>query len=762
MPRATTTKLYSTFIKGLITEADPLTYPDNASIDEDNCIIYRTGKRSRRLGVNFEASYALSDFSINPTSLANNALTEYLWESVANESTVNFLVQQIGSIIYFYDASSNPISTNRKSFTVDLSAHSVSGVSNPEQSEVVMVNGKGYLFVVGEKIEPFYVTYTLATDSITTTRIYIQIRDFKGVDDGLANSEEPVTLTNLHNYNLRNQGWISPSSSDGTPVTVITYDDFGAYTSFEAPAAKPIDDFHTKFGRYPPNNKQWWIAKKTTTGSDNGNFDPALLDKFYFGNNRAPRGHFLVNAFFVDRSAASGVSDIPVESTTHRPNCVSFYSGRVWYAVDSTIYFSQVLDDKSKAGSCYQAADPTAEDISDLIATDGGVIPIPEMISAQWLLPMGTGLFVFATNGVWFVSGTSAGFSAVELSVTKVSSIGTNSPRSIVESDGVVFWWSKIGIQMMKPQTGMFGGVASSFDRNNISETTIQTFYNNIHESAKRYIKGIFDPATNTIQWLFKTEEVAPNYLYNRILNLNLTLSAFYPWTISSIDGPFISGVFKTPSINALTETEGVVASGLDVITHTSIPVVDSVTQSTFFPTFLKYICVVPNEDENFQVTFADFNNSEFADWKDFDSIGFNYISYIETGYELLEDAMRDKQTVYVTCHFEQTGELWVAQEDGSYIIDKPSSCLFQAKWDWSNSAVSNRWTSKIEAYRLSRVPFVNVSDLTFNTGFRTVVTKNKVRGHGKAIQFRFESNGIGNGFELLGWGVLYSGNTLP
>ena len=59
MSRAETTKLYRTFVKGMVTEASPLTYPEDASYDEDNMILYRKGNRSRRLGIDFEPGYTL-------------------------------------------------------------------------------------------------------------------------------------------------------------------------------------------------------------------------------------------------------------------------------------------------------------------------------------------------------------------------------------------------------------------------------------------------------------------------------------------------------------------------------------------------------------------------------------------------------------------------------------------------------------------------------------------------------------------------------
>ena len=46
-----------------------------------------------------------------------------------------------------------------------------------------------------------------------------------------------------------------------------------------------------------------------------------------------------------------------------------------------------------------------------------------------------------------------------------------------------------------------------------------------------------------------------------------------------------------------------------------------------------------------------------------------------------------------------------------------------------------------------------------FNNGFPVVVTKNKIRGAGKALRIRFESES-GKDFDFLGWAIAFSGNT--
>lgn len=731
MARAQTKKLYRSFVKGLVSEAGPLTYPEDSSYAEDNTNLFRKGNRSRRLGFDFEDDYSLSSYYVNDSDVDTVGSHTYKWESINEQADLNFLVHRLGSNLYFYDLASSSLSNGLKSFSIDLNTFLAPNASDVAQGEVSMAGGKGYLFVVGSKLEPFIVEYNPDNDTISTTRTYIQIRDFRGVDDGLANDEDPVTLSNPHKYNLMNQGWVDPRNT-GAPGSVQYFDSYGGTGTYSGPTTAVISSYFTQFSAYPGNNKSWWVARDSTTGD----FDPELLGKFFSGNNRAARGHFVVDAFYVDRSAISGVAGLPVEPIAERPPSVAFFSGRVWYVLNGTIYFSQVLDDKRKAGFCYQEADPTSEDISDLIATDGGVIPIPEMARGVKLVPMGGGLLVFGTNGIWYVSGTQAGFTATDISVSKINPIGTNSPDSIVEAEGQVFFWSKVGIIGLSQKSGMFGAVEGVFDRTNVTEQTIQSLYNDIPEDSKQKAKGVYDPATNTVQWLFRSGTTPGMYLYDRVLNLDMTLGAFYPWTVSTV-GPYITGLFVTPTINNIN------------------------SDSSIRSNFIKYLAAVPSNG-TYRYTAGLFKSSTFSDWHTYDGVGQAYTSFLETGYELLEDAMRQKQAPYVFCYFRRTEDNFVGNEADDYTVDKPSSCYLQVKWDWSNSSASNRWSSKVQAYRFRQQPTLDVDNLAFDNGFPVVVTKNKVRGQGKAIQFRFESNEIGKDFDLLGWAVPYSGNTEP
>ena len=529
-----------------------------------------------------------------------------------------------------------------------------------------------------------------------------------------------------------------PSPGPVTSYDPVTYEPVVSQQSF---AGNPIFVYQTAIGRYPANNKQWWAARAdaddSAAGIKAGDFLPKLLQNYYSGNNKAPRGHYVLNQFRKDRSAVSGVNGIPIEEINERPNSVSFFSGRAWFACQSTVYYSQILDssDASKAGLCYQEADPTAEDISDLIPNDGGVVPIPEADHIEALYPLGNGMMVFAQNGVWFISGGDQAFSATNISVSKVSPIGTRCPNTIVETAGMIFWWSEIGVQALQQSSGQFNSVSGQFGNTNIAEQTIQTFYNAIGPTSKRLAKGVLDQRNNTIYWLYSSDESSA-YEYDSVLIYDITLQAFYPWRFSESEGgPRINGLFLDSGYLESGFSQVVTDNG-SVVTDSTVGVTDETTLTNIKPTAVLYLAQIPGQG----LTTASPTSLTFTDWATYDGVGNLYDSFILTGYELNGDAMRKKQIVYLFAHFRNT------EEENQ---EPQSSCKMVARWDWAGERNVNKWTREVEAYRPRTM---NLTDV--------VVSKHKVRGSGKSVQFRFGTNEPGKTFDLLGWSVGYSGVT--
>ena len=519
----------------------------------------------------------------------------------------------------------------------------------------------------------------------------------------------------------------------------------------------PIVKFYNKLRRYPGNNKQWWVTKAQSDGDNGvkqGDFQPEQLDKFYSGNNRAPRGHFILNEFYKDRSSTAGVGSIPPVVTKERPITCAFFSGRVWFGLKSTVYFSQVMTERYKAGQCYQEADPTSEDISELIATDGGVIPIPEAQRIVKIVPDGDGILIFATNGVWSIAGTSNGFSAEDITCTKVSHVGCQNPWTIVPTAAGVFWWSEIGILAITQKFGAYGPVLGVFDSNNVSETTIQEFYNNISEDAKQEAKGVYDTLVNRISWLYRDTDVGVNQ-FNRVLHFDIALKAFYPWKISNLaTSPFyVKGFYRSERIDNTIADDLIVVGGVQVQAG-GVDVENIVNVPTKGPRTIEYLSMRGTEGR-----FCQVNSSKYVDWFTANGAGATYESYVETGYDLFEDGMRRKRITYILPYLRRTETAWT-DASGVEVLTNPSSCTMTVKWDWADSTGSNKWSTPVQVYRNSQ--YLNQPLGAIDSGFPMVISKNKVRGNGRAIQFRFGTSEAGHNFDLYGWSLALTGNTVP
>lgn len=216
MPQAKAVKFVRSFVKGLITEAGYLNYPENASKDELNTLLHLRGNRSRRPGIDFEEDTTPTAF----TGFTDTDVTqEFFWRSANNDANVNFLVVQVGNDVYFYNASVSPLSNGRMAYALNLNSFKSPSATldDVKKTRCDFAVGKGFLFIVQEFVDPISVEYNKDTDTFNAVRIIIQTRDFDGVNDGLTNDAEPTFLSPEHEYNLRNQGWVLPGSNSVQP-----------------------------------------------------------------------------------------------------------------------------------------------------------------------------------------------------------------------------------------------------------------------------------------------------------------------------------------------------------------------------------------------------------------------------------------------------------------------------------------------------------------------------------------------------------------
>lgn len=550
MARSVGTFVENQFIQGLITEATGLNFPEKAVTESYNTRYNKKGNVTRRLGINHEA--AITD--VDGTTDGPVAKT-FLWKGIGTEGRRTFLTIQSGDKLYFFEADTDGLySLGYTGLSVDISAYAT-GLANEqiENKECAFASGFGRLYVAHPLCNPFYIEYDDENDALIETEIEIQIRDFEGIEEtGIPIDLRPLSLTNDHKYNLWNQGWWERAIAWGQDEQ-----DF------------PITWF-LQIGSYPSNCDVWWYYKSVNSDGVETN-NRRMINTIDLGNTLAPKGHYIYNAFDINRSNATGIDDLLTTSSGgQRPSAIAFFAGRVWYGgvaapkFGNNIYYSQIIERDDQIGKCYQSQDPTAEVSNQLLDTDGGMLRIPEMGTCTGFFVSKSMLVIFATNGVWSIAGSGAdgtGFVASDYTVSRLANVTCPSMTSLVDVQGSPFWWNYDGIYTL--QATPTGGLNVV----NISNDTIRSFIKDEIPNANRiFTQGAFNPIDRIVQWLWRST-IATNtteyYSYDRILELNLDTGAFYPHSYDDTDQR-ISSIFVSENGGS-----GISYAGVNVYTIT-------------------------------------------------------------------------------------------------------------------------------------------------------------------------------------------------
>lgn len=653
---------YITFVKGLNTEAGPLTFPENSTIEDVNCVLTLKGSHKRRYGIKQEIDgrpLMIGDY-ITYDDFKDWSLNTYTWKAPGNVGAKTFLVIQVVDRLLFYDISNNSaLPLTGTSLIVDLSSLIVDKEQFKETG-CSFSSGKGYLFVCGRGLEPCYISYNHSDNSIKLIKLFLKIRDTYGIEDGLDNNTQPKTLSKEHLYNLMNQGWLyanqartsSVIAEAGTSfffndpddmfyiqkadiyidntlfwsgncfVNVLAGDPiihfeqpWSPYTAFnDLPAeqrgflkinaswnlwgdpinirinsdedhymdylGKPITiNFKTREGnilqtitmlfevtagfedisqlqnqtpyqqyyqsqnKYPSNAQQWFVGR--TVGQE---INTNEVSKFDFGNKRAPRGRFIIDAFTENRNLY--VKGLPPKEDTTRIIDTAFMSGRVFYLRQNSILYSQVIEDIKQASMCYTEGDPTSEDSFDVVDTDGGVITITDMGDALALFELQNGLAVFAKNGIWLVTGVASdeGFKATGYSVRKLSNLECISKNSIVNVQGAPVFWATSGIYVITQRDYL------GYDIQSLSDQTIQSKYVEIPKHNLKNVVGLYNSGAQRVAWFYDvtTEtSLAEKMRETKALIFDVRLQAFYELETDKEEGhPFLCGSYNTPYLS--------------------------------------------------------------------------------------------------------------------------------------------------------------------------------------------------------------------
>lgn len=718
MARNQGTLIENNLTGGLVSDANGLTFPANAVVSTNNCVFSENGPVTRRFGFDYETNYEFNSI------LKAGVIKPYIWNSAGNNGQNTILVFQVGATLHFFirkeDVTAS-LSGSRLVGTINLDLYRPPGSPDPSLRECYFSSGRGYLFVAHPTLNQFYVSYDYDTDAVTGTIIELKIRDFEGVttpENAPIDQRYLTDISNEYRYNLYNQGWFPIKNYfNGSNL------DTGQFSEV----------FRSQIGFYPNDTDVWWYLRGTTSNT-------SLVGEFFWpdnyydtvenGNTPAPKGHYIINPYYQDRSAVSDIPGINVKTTEYqRVSKTVFFAGRVWYAglnskgFSQKLYFSQIIEREDQFGQCFQRNDPTSELNFDLLPTDGGEISITDAGTILHLTVIDTSLIIFASNGIWAISGSQGiGFTTTDFSIRKLSSLDILDTTSFVDVAGYPAWWNSDAIYILTS-----GEISGSFTVKSLTDNKLKQYIDKIPLESKKWAKGVFNPYTKVVQWCFSSS--APSnqtqrYEFDRILNFNVVSTAFYPWTIEDHENT-ICGLFLYAGPTTLSYSENVTVNGVNV-TASTINVtsdIEFITEAN--PTF-KYITY-----NNNQVTFSETNNDGLIDWPQ-SSNPLIYTSDFITGYRVHDQGNKDFQSNYVTVY--------------SKTLDEPSVFYFNGYWDFTNN---------VNTGRVSTQQYVNMNDEDYDYSFRRL----KIRGQGHSLQFRVQSI-ESNSFNITGWSIWETGNT--
>jgi hypothetical protein len=581
-----------------------------------------------------------------------------------------------------------------------------------------------------------------------------------GTSFTLAVDTDTISST-LYNYNLRNQTF----GVKRLPKT-------------GAGALDPIQTFYALDEVMPS-------MSDTVTSALYNNLDETnkTADRFHaedlvdnpVGSVPAPKGYFIIDALdraesrkirwqeLADAQGYSGeVADLPSDRTPAGPRAIAEYSGRLWYGgfseegsttdengirLESYLLFSQLANSRSVLTRCYQKGDPTSTEAPELLDTDGGFISLDGAYGISSVIPLGNSLLVFGANGVWAITGSDGNyFTPTSPRVQKVTDKGSISPRAIVTIDTSVMYWTRDGIYLISlTETG-------SYKVESLTERTIQTLYTGIPLGVRATAFGDYDPFTSEVTW----------YVYNstgrtqatQVLVLKTTSGAFTTYTISdgTVNRTLVGPAQVSPF--AIGEASFDVVVGVDKVLAGVDEVKYLVASRVERTSSIKGVYLEQSINGLTTLSFGEYNDTDFKDWGEVDAP-----AYMVTGYVSGGDFQRYKQTPYITFHFDRTEDGFEEDIDGNLTPTGQSSCLVQAQWEWADSVNSGRWGRQFQAYRYRKPHMPSGVDDPYDVGYSTIVTRNKIRGKGRVLSLKLETE-EGKDCRVLGWSTIMGVNS--
>lgn len=801
--------------RGLNTEMNELNFADGFSTDERNYELLQDGSRRRRKGLAAESG-AGSAKTVDTLGSGYYNQT-YLWKNAGGDPSKEFVVLRTGDFLYFATAGS-VVSTGwytGAGSSVSLDPFRTDSATDAlvQKGSVSFAQGRGYLFVSGQYIKPFYVMYDPSGDDFTAIDIEIFSRDFTTIDEGKGIADQPTgTITDDHRYNLRNRGW---SESD-------------------------MAQYNTDQSAHPALNQIWYRAYKRVADESTASavekdgtrtWDSAKLAAEGFGATSAAVGAMFISPFDTTTGYTGATSSGGVLNIT------------TWSYVDNGSDWDVTLTTSAAHG--LSATDTFTLSGLTFDYLTGGSEPRDIWDYSDW---NGAQTAIAGTSGTSLVFNVTepAGFSSftsqyktlgqVDTDSALVRSTGTDhgdSFKAIEFHAGRVFYAGMInsefndtiffsqivdGIdkagkcyQEADPTDENFNAIVASdggaivipglghvLNMRSLRNSIIVLATNGVWEISGGQ-RGVFTPDGYSVRNITETASNGPD---GSIVVEN-TLIFTSPDGIYAIAPNQYTGILESQSITEQTiqtlwndiadaEQERVqmaydssqrrmyIMYGPD---GTSFAIDTMLIYDLRAQGWTKYTFDTPtnnvlmsglalssadttsnNERMKFiyevsttTVQVGDFNQTSFDDWD-----GTNGpLPYVYTAWDNIGDFQSRRQAPIITVYSARTETGYDATGKGANPVND-SSTLMSAYWDWASDATNEVDRGKITAtqqvYRKPRGAFepTSTSDLD---GYPVVVSRNKVRGRGRVLQLKFEG-ATDKDSHILGWTTNYEVDT--
>lgn len=421
----------------------------------------------------------------------------------------------------------------------------------------------------------------------------------------------------------------------------------------------------------------------------------------------------------------------------------------------NTLFFSQTIVDGSEYVKMYQAADPYDALDNLLVDTDGGSIKITGAEKILAVAPLGSGVIVFANNGVWSIAGQDS-FRPTSYSINKISDsgiIGSNS-WAAVEQQLIYFGRSDVytillGTSIDTPEVQPIGN-------------KIVKFYNELPLYNKQSSKAVYEPTKkklyffcnfNTYEWVTDYNPYNQMSLVRSALVFDVRLAAWSTYKLADNEDADLVSISDAIILDGGDiDIEAVTDSGVTV-TDSDLTVTTQSITATNKNTILQTL-FTKKDGNTWKVSIGRLKTSGLTDFETSTTDAEDNQSHITVANQLFNDVAHRKFAPYIIPLFERVeSNLY----DSSGIDITPGSCMYRVDWNWSIGSSNSKFGTLRQAYFPYRFTTSHYDGA--DPGIQIVSSRLKIRGRGEVFKLHFESEGSKD-FKLYGWQLMLHAKT--